>query len=251
MKTIVTLICLFLSFTSVKAQMNVTYNHDSSKQNQFTVQETGAGSLTPEFYYWSFHHKYRKSAAVKNKLGFRTTAGIGLYNQVDDAEKIDSAFTKRAAIEALNVTDREVDIAWTTEGAKVRKALDRFYVNIERILLLGGTIDDKKRWLQYHDMYFSAMKIIRKAYLPNAQRKREYLSIYADINKQNENLIKYLVLLHSTNRTNNLLEAENSISIDKGNIANSSMQRWKELGMRAGGSNTHSGKDSNDEHIER
>ena len=29
---------------------SVTYNHDSTKQNQITVMETGGGSLTPEFY---------------------------------------------------------------------------------------------------------------------------------------------------------------------------------------------------------
>ena len=28
----------------------VSYNHDSSKQNQITVMETGAGSITPELY---------------------------------------------------------------------------------------------------------------------------------------------------------------------------------------------------------
>ena len=47
----------------VKAQSYVTYNHDATKQNQITVQEIGAGSLTPEFYYWLFHNSYRKSAA--------------------------------------------------------------------------------------------------------------------------------------------------------------------------------------------
>ena len=78
--------------TSAFAQ-SVTYNHDSSKQNQITVMETGGGSLTPEFYYWLLHNSYKKTAAEKNKLGLRTLAGINLYNQVDDAEKIDSALT--------------------------------------------------------------------------------------------------------------------------------------------------------------
>ena len=29
----------------------VTYNHDSPKQNQITVMETGTGAFTPEIYY--------------------------------------------------------------------------------------------------------------------------------------------------------------------------------------------------------
>ena len=85
---------------------SVTYNHDDAKMNQITVAEIGSGSLTPSLYYQLLHKSYQKSAAAKNKLGFRTTAGINLYNQVDDAEALDSAMTQRARIEALNVADR-------------------------------------------------------------------------------------------------------------------------------------------------
>ena len=55
--------------TATAQAQYVTYNHDSPKQNQITVMETGAGSLTPELYYWALHNKYKKSAAAKNKLG--------------------------------------------------------------------------------------------------------------------------------------------------------------------------------------
>ena len=95
--------------TAVHAQY-VTYNHDSPKQNQVTVMETGTGALSPDLYYSVLHNKYKKSAAAKNKLSFRTLAGINLYNQVDEAEAIDSALVKRAKVEALNVADRQVDI---------------------------------------------------------------------------------------------------------------------------------------------
>ena len=111
--------------TITATAQSVTYNHDSSKQNQITVMETGGGSLTPEFYYWLLHNSYKKTAAEKNKLGFRTLAGINLYNQVDDAEKIDSALTKRAEVEALNVADREIDLAWLAESSKINGQLDK------------------------------------------------------------------------------------------------------------------------------
>ena len=38
----------------IKAQ-SVTYNHDSPKQNQITVMETGTGALSPELYYTLLH----------------------------------------------------------------------------------------------------------------------------------------------------------------------------------------------------
>ena len=106
-----------------KAQSYVTYNHDSSKKNQITVMETGSGSLSPDLYYQLLHNSYKKSAASKNKLVFRTTAGIGAYNQVEYAEAIDSALTKRAEIEALNMADRQIDLAcnnhiWSTMVGK-------------------------------------------------------------------------------------------------------------------------------------
>ena len=120
--------------TAVHAQY-VTYNHDSPKQNQVTVMETGTGALSPDLYYSVLHNKYKKSAAAKNKLSFRTLAGINLYNQVDEAEAIDSALVKRAKVEALNVADRQADIAWLAEGDKVSRQMDRFRRNIDRILL--------------------------------------------------------------------------------------------------------------------
>src|SRR5574344_2735774 len=96
----------------VKAQSYVTYNHDEAKMNQITVQEVGAGCLTPDFYYWAFHHSYRNSAASKNKLTYRALAGVSAYPQVEDADSIEAALTKRAEIEALNIADRQIDIAW-------------------------------------------------------------------------------------------------------------------------------------------
>lgn len=50
---------LLMAFAlSVKAQ-KITYNHDDAKMNQITVQETGAGSLTPSLYYQVLHNRYQ------------------------------------------------------------------------------------------------------------------------------------------------------------------------------------------------
>lgn len=64
----------------------MTYNHDSSKQNQITVMETGTGALSPDPLLSVRHNKYKKSAAAKNKTVVPTLAGINLYNQVGEAE---------------------------------------------------------------------------------------------------------------------------------------------------------------------
>lgn len=206
----------------------VTYNHDSPKMNQITVEETGAGALKPEPYYTLLHNKYKKMAAVKNKLTFRTAAGVASYQQVDEAEAIDSALTSRAKIEALNVADRQVDLAWLAEKDKVESQMRQFQKNIDRITMTGGSPKENERWNDYYRVYQCAIKATRDAYMPNAQRKKEYLQIYADVSRQNDVLVKYLVQLSNRNATKNLLSATDNHSIDKRSIISNAMSRWNE-----------------------
>ena len=49
-RTLLLMAVAAVATSGVKAQ-SVTYNHDSPKQNQITVMETGTGALSPELYY--------------------------------------------------------------------------------------------------------------------------------------------------------------------------------------------------------
>ena len=229
----------------------VTYNHDSPKMNQITVEETGAGALKPELYYKMLHNKYRKTATVKNKLTFRTAAGVASYQQVDEAEAIDSALTSRAKIEALNVADRQVDLAWLAEKDKVESQMRRFQKNIDRITLTGGSPKEKERWDDYYRVYQCAIKATRDAYMPNAQRKKEYLQIYADVSRQNDVLVKYLVQLSNRNATKNLLSATENNSIDKRSIISNAMSRWNESRSAVRGSQNDDGNEDGNESVNR
>ena len=249
MKRFLLAITLVVSMTKVHAQVSVTYNHDSPKQSQFTVMEVGTGALTPDAYYWALHNKYRKNAAVKNKLGYRTTAGIGLYNQKDEAEKIDSSLTQRAKIEALNVADRQVDLAWQVEGNKITSAMENFGININRIVAVGGTPNERERWDGLFDMYNCAIRATREAYMPNAQRKKEYLKIYAEVESQNDLLIKYLVQLHNRSQTTEILEAENPVRVNKAAIAASAMSRWKSSSQKGGSGNGGNSNGNDNEEV--
>ena len=238
------------------AQSYVTYNHDSSKKNQITVMEIGSGSLSPELYYL-LHSSYKKSAASKNKLGFRTTAGIGAYNQVEYAEAIDSALTKRAEIEALNMADRQIDLAWKVEGSKINSKMNAFKSNIDRILPVGGSIGDKQRWTEYYHVYETAIKATKDAYMPNAKRKKMYLQIYADVAKQNETLVKQLVQMSNASKTKELLAANgNYQTVNKRSIISSASSKWREAGIAVrnntySGSNNGSDDEDNDVKVNR
>ena len=225
----------------VNAQSYVTYNHDDAKMNQITVQETGAGGLTPAFYYDVFHNSYQKSAAAKNKLSFRSLAGVAAWQQIEDADSIEASLKKRAEIEALNVADRQIDIAWLAEGTKVTNKLDDFQSNINRIIGAGGTFNDKERWNNYYNIFQCAIKATQDAYMPNAQRKKEYLAIYSDICKENETLIKYLVQLNSKAKTAELLSATSTRQNHNGAIATAAHNRWRDASWRVSGGNGQGG----------
>lgn len=231
--------------SGVKAQ-SVTYNHDSPKQNQITVMETGTGALSPDLYYTLLHNNYKKSAASKNKLSFRTLAGVNLYNQTDEAEAIDSALVKRAEIEALNVADRQIDLAWLAEGDKINAQMERLQRNIDRILLAGGTTDDRERWTEYYHVYQCAIDATKDAYMPNAQRKKEYLRIYEDVVRQNEILVGYLARRQNATVANGLLNATADRRLDKGGIVRKAMGRWNESRFAVRGAQSGGETDTGD-----
>ena len=217
---------VILCMNTANAQY-ATYNHDATKMNQITVMEIGTGSLKPEVYYTLLHNNYYKSAAVKNKLGFRTQASTSAYMQVNMAEKIDSSLTSRAKIEALNVADRQIDIAWHTEGSKIEKIMQDFSNNINRIVPAGGTSSDRTRWTEYYKIYQTAIKATQQAYMPNSERKKEYLRIYEDVVKQNELLVSYLVSINSQADVAQALNASYTKVNRNGDIAKQASRRWK------------------------
>lgn len=238
MRTTILVTGLFLLAVPVGFAQGVqmTYEHDDAKMKQITVMESGTGALTPDWYYNTLHENYGKSAASKNKTLFRTTAGINLYNQKDMAERIDSALVKRAAVEALNIADRSggaLDLAWSTEGPKVSGKMNDYLANINKIREIGGSLEEHEYWLQNYNVYTCAIRSTQDAYMPNAQRKREYLKIYDDVTRKNELLVGYLVRLSNSRKVDELLQqATQNLTASKPDIVRAAMSRWKASGMR-------------------
>ena len=203
------MLCAIASFNGFAQKPS--YNHDAAKMNQITVMETGAGALTPIIYYRLLHNNYQKSAAAKNKLGFRSLAGIGAYQQIEYADSIEAYLKARADVPA------------------------------------GGTPKDRQRWDTYYKMFQTAIKATREAYMPNAQRKREYLNIYADLSKQNEILVKQLVQMHNKSRTEQLLASRNNYrTADKAAAVASANSKWREAGLSTKQESSSAGNDTSD-----
>ena len=222
---------------TVQAQ-STTYNHDPMKMNQITVMESGSGELQPAWYYNLLHENYSKGAASTNKAMYRTEAGGVLYLQLPTGDSIKTYLEKRAEIEALNMADRAggaADLAWLAEGEKIERKMAAFMTNVDRIVPAGGTGDERSYWLQYYDMFQTAIRNTQDAYMPNAQRKREYLQIYADVVRKNDLLVKYLVKIHQRH----LMEERNRARIvprpETQALALSALTRWQgAVGMTGG-----------------
>ena len=228
MKRILTILILLLPLIEVRAQY-VTYNHDETKMNQVTVMETGAGELTPRAFYSIVHGKYYKSAAETNKLRYRSEAAAHGAVQVDISETIDTSLTKRAEIEALNMADRQVDLAWQAEGPKIQSRLETFSRNIARLTEVGGNANDISLWRERYNLFQTAVSAVRNAYMPNAERKKEYLAICRDITEKNNTLISYIVSVDSRERTKDHLDATLTRTNRNGEIAEEARGRWKEM----------------------
>lgn len=231
---------MFYVVFDINAQ-KVTFNHDPAKMNQITVQEIGSGALTPDIYYSLLHRRYKMTAANKNKMNLRMTVAISAYRQIDDAEYVDSAFVKRAEIEALNMADRKTDLVWASEGAKIQSKLADFERNIIRIQEMGES-KHQIVWKEYANKFRTAIQAIHNSYMPNSQRKKEYMQIFADISNANDNLMRYIVQLNMQNETASMLNAKYNKPDNKSQIATAARVRWRNSSYLAIGRHIHAGE---------
>ena len=141
---------------------------------------------------------------------------------------MDTSLTKRAEIEALNMADRQVDLAWNAEGAKIQKALASFQANIDRIYEAGGNASDTQVWQERLHLFQTGVSAVREGYMPNAQRKRQYLRIYEDICRANDSLINYIVSVYGREHTRAALSATLDRTDRTADIASEAASRWKE-----------------------
>ena len=227
---------LLMTSGEILAQ-SVTYNHDESVMNQFTIGETGAGSFTPDFYYDALHKNYRNGAMMTNKQFFRTQMQLMLHQEEPHAEALDSALTERMRVEAINMADRTpgvTDLAYQVEKSKIEGKLDILKRNIERITLEGGTVQSYRTWLERYNAINCGLQAVRDAYMPMGERKEQYLAIYRDILLKNVEVCEYITYLRSLKNVKN--QPDSAPAPRRANfttICRSAHGRWK-VAMAAG-----------------
>ena len=214
-KSIYILVVIILCVCTESQAQTMTYNHDASKQGQIEVMELGAGSLTPEIYYTITHNSYKKGAKAAT------------LPQVDYADSIQADLEGRAKIEAANIADRQVDLAWVTEGNKIEGKLLAFKNNINA---LNGKAQNEEitNWTELGQMYDFAIKATRQAYMPNSERQKQYLAIYDEIVKSNDHLLLRVRYLTTKNQADHLVQAMSRFQHRVGENATAGYNRWRD-----------------------
>lgn len=179
--------------------VQVTRNHEDYIMHQFTTMETGAGALTPRYYYNLFHKKYQRTANAENKEIFRLHMKARVADEKVYADSIDVMTFHRAKVEAMNVADRSpmTDMAWAVEKSRIEAKLDIFQKNINHIMPYGGTSEDYHQWKNIYNCIQTAIKVTRESYQDLGRRKKEYMAIYKDIVKRNYQLTRQLLTWNS------------------------------------------------------
>ena len=231
-------LCVLMFFICVvqSGAQSMTFNHDDSKQGQIQVMELGAGSLTPEVYYDVTHRKYKDGAraatSVKNTL--RIAVNTSSIPQVEYADSIQADLENRAKVEAANMADRQVDLAWVTEGSKIESRLLNFKNNISA--LHGKTNNDEiTGWTELGQMFDFAIKATRNAYMPNSERQKQYLAIYDEIVKSNDNLLLRVRFLTTKNQADRLVQAMSRFQHRVGENATAGYNRWRDAANEGSG----------------
>lgn len=214
---------------------SMTYNHDASKMGQIQVMELGAGVLTPDLYYSITHSGYKKGAksatSVKNTL--RMAANIASMPQVEYADSIKADLEGRAKVEAINIADRQIDIAWLTEGERIQAKLRAFKSNIGS--LNGKACSEEiTAWEDLGKMYDFAIKTTKKAYMPNSERQKQYLAIYDEITTTNDNLLLRIRYLATKRQADNIVAAMTQFHHRVSENATASYNRWRNSANDAG-----------------
>lgn len=220
---------LLLSVGKVTAQ-SVTFYRDPGMRYQFLLTEGFGGDFKPFLWYQTFHSSYKSTALGTGKMIFRSDMFQAVNKEIEHAIVVDSMLVERSKIEALNMAERQTtigDLAWIAEGPEVNRHLGDYTDLINKIILSGGTEEDK----DYYELQLNTIKcgieILRESYLPMSHRKLGYEMIIKDLKERKVVLSEFLYNLECKKRASYFKERRKQRQCDLANIITVAQGRWK------------------------
>lgn len=193
---LLSLAVMMLPLSATAQPVEYSYANESSVRNAFLVMMNGGARLSPTVYYDVFNSSYQKYAYLNPLLGPRSIEMNLLYLQQPVAEKLDSSLKVRAKQEEKYMLDRQpyLDASWALERQKVTAAMNTYKANIGKITLEGGT--DQQAWVDKWNALQEGIQALQDAYMPMAERHKQYLETLKEARRQNSELVTYLYALH-------------------------------------------------------
>lgn len=223
---VLNLVMLVCTIPATTMAQTFTYNHDPAVMNQFMITEGIGGKFTPDAYYTLLHKSYMNWAMANGKTALRTMTLYEVMQQPKMAEEIDSALTRRAKEEALNVADRQTDITWQTERQKIDNLMEDNEKLLHSIIQSGGTPKVREVFENRYNSIKFSIEEARDAYMPNSKRKDVFLAAYQDLVVLRNDIHKALLYFRSLKSVQGGKNRRN-LSIDKRNIVQREHIAWQ------------------------
>jgi hypothetical protein len=94
--------------------------------------------------------------------------------------------------------------------------------------------DEIDSWNELGKMYDFAIKVTKKAYMPNSERQKQYLAILDEITASNDYLLLRIRYLTTKNKADKLVAALARFQHRVGENAAASYNRWRDSANEAG-----------------
>lgn len=191
MRKIYLIILLLHVAFCVSAQKRV---HDS--ENYAIIMGAELGGQPSYLITKILHNGYTKSVKTTGRTTLREPTVEAAAPQVENSDTIKKKLESRAFEEGKDATERKLNVAWETEKKRVEAAMMRFQTAISHIAPYGGTAEEQAVWEETYNAYQQAVGFMRDdKYLPNAERKKEFVALCDDITTSHEALNARLLKL--------------------------------------------------------
>ena len=200
---------VFLMFSAL------AYGQHRNEDVFMQLQCEEADGIVYGTYYDFFHKNYMNNTApyLNGKLVQNGLLTMHLKSEKIYADSIDSTYNARYKVDFLlrHVADRQVDLSYLIDKASLEKALEKWNKDIRKIVLYGGSPDERKIWQGRYNCLRSAIETVNRGNEPSGSRHAFYMDMLSDIEVWHNRLKIFLMGLVSHRDMRKAYEVKDSL----------------------------------------
>jgi len=170
--------------------LKIGIRHEDMIFRMLLFEQLSAKSLPEEVKL--LHPKYSRNYSSKPITPLRGLDEVLLKEQVTYADSIDSVMLYRRKVELMNLAERQIDLQYLVEKARLDEVMGIFSANIGQITFCGGTHEEEEFWQEIYQMEEETIEATHDAYMSGGCRAEVYESVYKDVLQRNYELWEWL-----------------------------------------------------------